>query len=149
SPERVARVGQRGEGPGWVDISQTFPGFGFAPLQPAKRDVAMSMDPANPSSSTGGWVPLRARVTDAGQPVAGAEVVFTLESSLPALGGDLTWSAREERTHAFTDENGWASAQLFVEEIDEPSDEQLRIAASYAGDTQRRTASAAQPFYLR
>ena len=149
TPERGPGVGVRGEGPGWVDISNTFPGYGIAPAQPAKRDVTLAMDPANAARGNEGIVPFRARLTDAGAPVAGREVIFDIEWESPSTTG-TQWIRHYYQWWGITDDTGWVTGLVDVGEFagfhTDAADMTVRIAARFHGDADRRPALATQPF---
>ncbi|HEX9891836.1 MAG TPA: hypothetical protein VGB28_07200, partial [Actinomycetota bacterium] len=97
----------------------------------------------------GGVVPFRARLTRGGSPIAGAELTFDIEWYGPGLAGETVIPYRF-RAHGFTDQDGWATGHLDLDEYldwyggSPPSP--LRIAARFHGDAGRRTALATQPF---
>ncbi|HVM12032.1 MAG TPA: hypothetical protein VM638_06115, partial [Actinomycetota bacterium] len=149
TPELGARGGVRGEGPGWVDASRTFPGYGIAPLQPVRRDVTLALAQDTLTETNGGWIPVRARLLDGGAPVANREVTFDLEWRSESPLGDA-WFPHHFRAHGVTDADGWATAHLDADEFrdywsGDPSWLTLRIAARYHGDPARRPASDARP----
>ncbi len=145
NPEPGPGVGIRGEGPGWVDISKTFPGYGIAPLQPAKRDVSLVMDPANSASANEGLVPFRARLTERGSGLPGQEVTFDIEFRSPTLGGEM-WTPHRFAAHGITDADGWATGVLDVGEfVGYHSGAEgmiVRVAAMFHGDGAHRPAMA-------
>lgn len=145
TPEPNPGVGFRGEGPGWVDISKTFPGYGIAPLQPAKRDVVLAMDPANTAAANDGLVPFRARLTDGGSGLPGQEVTFDIEFRSPGLAGE-TWTRHRFAAHGITAADGWASGVIDVGEYvgyhGGAADMIVRIAARFHGDSAHRPAMA-------
>ncbi|MFN2544292.1 MAG: hypothetical protein ABR600_06945 [Actinomycetota bacterium] len=154
TPEFGPGVGQRGEGPGWVDVSLDYPGFGVAPLQPAKGTTALTMDASNPSSAPGGIVPFTARLTDpGGLPLAGREVVFTIEYQGSVLGVQERWHPFEITSAGLTDENGVATGYVDFDVWDAAEGDfgraaTLRVAAHYWGDDATRPALATTPFQL-
>ncbi|MDQ3991769.1 MAG: hypothetical protein M3245_05615 [Actinomycetota bacterium] len=153
APELGPGVGVRGEGPGWVDVSRTFPGYGVTPDQPARRTASLELDPQNPASASGGMVPFRARLTEGGPPLAGREVTFDLEYRSGVLGpvGER-WVPHRFSAHGITDAQGWVTGHLDIEEFAEswgdPGEIDLRVAARYHGDPETSTALATQPFRL-
>lgn len=155
TPEGGTGAGVRGEGPGWIDTSRTFPGFGVAPLQPAKEDVTVTMAADNPSSADGGWVRVRARLLDGGgAPLAGQEVTFDIERRFVNVFGD-SWTPHYLRAHGITDEEGWATGYLDADEYREyhsnfgdVSTFTLRIAARFHGTTEHRAAITSHPFAI-
>jgi hypothetical protein len=149
TPERGPGVGVRGEGPGWVDTSWTFPGYGFVPTQPAKAEVTLALDPANPARANAGVLPFRARLSLGPEPLAGEEVTFDIEWQAPGLAA-TTWNPHEYRAHAITDQNGWATGHLDIGDFaafhSDAADMTVRIAARYHGEARFRPAVVTQPF---
>jgi hypothetical protein len=156
SPEPGPGVGNRGEGPGWIDTTYTGGGLGIAPLQPAKADAMLAFDASSPQSANGGIVPFRVSLNGGiGAPLSGREVTFVLEwyvAVIPFEG----WAKFDLWSHAFTDEGGTTAGFVDIGAwVDywtvlgaDPADFQLRVTARFAGDESHRPAIATRSFTI-
>jgi hypothetical protein len=153
TPSVPTVAGMRGEGPGWVDVANTFPGYGVAPTQQAKVDTGIEFHPSNLTSASGGSIPFLARVTDAGGPVAGAAVTFDIETRFASPEGLESWGKHRFHGRGVTNDEGWTAGWIDLDEFAEywggaAPDLTLRIAARYHGDETRRAAQITAPFDL-
>lgn len=158
TPEPGTVAGFRGEGPGWVDVSATVPGYGIAPGQPAKAETQLTLEvPSDPVPAV--WVPFEATLGGPGGPIGGAEVTFQIEYLYSgSLVGMVVPSWNEHRLghHAVTDEHGvargWVDVGDFVVwagggEFD-PSAWTLRVAARFHGDETHRAVTSESPITI-